>query len=289
MKTKTQRLVVYAPLAVIIAFQLSIGAGTASAEPGILQIATRKDFWSNQFPDSLFLLQHYRYVSGDIATPGGKQDFEQHLSLTRLINGSYRFGDKKQFQFVIQGVLPFTSATIGDDSIGGFADPLTYTAVGWNDDEKKNHVQLFSIVRYPFGDNELTTDAFGNLTGLAYERIWDNGFQLDASTGYWIEFDRQGASNTSGKSYWNVNGIIGYNFSKKFSVYSQWDYKLTDESEINGIGQDDDGYNLGTALGATLNFPGPFQIDAKVYTDLNNDNEALDEDISFNVRFFVLF
>lgn len=260
---------------------------TAMAAPGILQLATRQGFWTNEFPDRFILLQHYRYVDGDAQTPAGKQDFTQHLSLTRLID-SWHFGDRDQYQLVMQGVLPYTSVSIGNTSVNGLADPLTYTAFGWNNVDKTTHIQLFSIMRYPFGDSALTTDAFGNITGIGLQQRWGK-LQLDASTGYWIEFDQQGASNTSGKSYWEINGILSYKVSDRVSVYNQWDYRDTDESEVAGVGQNDDGHNLGTAIGASYNFTPTFQIDAKGYTDIDNENEAVDEDISFNVRFLLVF
>lgn len=271
----------------VICGYLLLEANMAMAAPGILQLATRQGFWTNEFPDRFILLQHYRYVDGEINTPGGKQDLTQHLSLTRLID-SWHFGDRDQYQFVMQGVLPFTSLSVGNTNLNGLADPLTYTAFGWNNQDKTTALQLFTIMRYPFGDSTLTTDAFGNFTGLGIQQKWGK-LHLDAAAGYWSEFDQQGASNTSGKSYWEANGVLSYKFTNKFSLYNQWDYKNTEESTVLGVDQNDDGHNLGTAIGFGYNITPTFQIDAKGYTDLDNKNEGIDEDISFNVRFLLVF
>lgn len=268
-------------------FLLFYDSHVVFAEPGIVQVATRQGFWTNEFPDKLIILQHYRHVDGEINLPSGSENYQQHLSLTRFIN-TWHFGDDNQYQYLLQGVLPLTSFNFGGTSLSGMADPLIYTSIGWNNHAKTDHVTLFSITRVPFGDEELSTDAFANITGLAYERKWTR-FMFEVSAGYWAEFDKEGTDTAKGKNYWEFNAIASYKWNSRFSFYNQWDYKITDESEVLGVKQDDDGYNYGTAIGVGYIVAPRFQIDAKAYTDLGNNDEQIEEDLTFNIRFAVIF
>lgn len=268
---------------------LSCGSSGVNAASGILQVVTRQGFWANDFSDDFLLLQHYYYLEGDNNTATGTFDFEQHLGLSRLIK-PWHFGENNQYQYIFEGIVPLTSKTRASSNgrLSGLSDPFTYTSLGWNNPEKTDHVQLFSINRYPFGNENLSTDAYAIMPGVGYQHRWSE-WLFDASFGYWKEFDTEGTKDTKGKDYYNLNGVVSYHPDSKLSFYTQADYKDTNESEVGDVGQDNEGHNLGLAIGVGYAFSSSFQVDVKVYRDIDSRNEAIDESTAINLRFFIEF
>lgn len=264
------------------------GIHSAQAEPGILQFVTRPGFWANDFPDTFIFLQNYINYKADLNTPAGDLDFDQNISLTRMFR-PWHFGEENQYQFIQLVAIPYADVNVDHkDFVRGMADPVTFNAIGWNDPEKKHHVQLFNITRFPLGDSDLSTEAFAIMPGLAYEGRWGS-WMWDVSTGYWHEFEQRGQNNVKGQDYWEVNSALTYRMESGLSIYTQADYRDTQESEVLGVKQGNAGHNFGVSIGAGYWLSPRLQLDAKYYVDLNSKNESVDNGNMINIRLAYVF
>jgi len=271
-------------------------AGSGWAFPGILQLASRSGFWANDFPDTAILLQHWYYYSADeMWDDGGDQiDINQtriNGSFTRLVR-PWHFGADSQFQYVLEGIVPYynisgedDSATPADESfaVSGVGDPMIYTSLGWNNPSKTTHLQGALIVNFPFGDEDvsLTDNAYAVMPLVAIEQRLGNVW-LDASAGYWANFEDLRDNGNRNNDYFEVNGVVTYRFAKAW-IYLQADYTRYGESETDGKGNDDEGYNVMLAPAIGVAIRPAMTLDLKYGIDV--DGESTMKGRSFNLRF----
>lgn len=301
-KTQTRPFCVFArsaAFAVIIFFMIATPfIPGASAAPGILQLATRDGFWNNQFPDKPIMLTHfYSYWADEFADSNGDtrdtDDTYVGLGILRLIK-PWHFGDRNQFQYILEGILSVENLSIDtgdsatDISESGLYDPMIYTSIGWNNESKTTHLQLGMIGVTSWGDDDLhgTGDNSYKLMPLvAVEQQFGN-FWIDASMGYFHYFDDLSASDTHGKDYFEVNVIPSYHIGA-VSIYVQGDYKLTQQSELYGNNQNDDGFNFAVAPGIGWWFRPDMQLNLKYVVDVDGENELQGQGL--NLRFAWIF
>jgi hypothetical protein len=271
---------------------------TAWANPGILQLATRDGFFNNQFPDRLIGLVHtYSYWADEMADGNGNTtdiaDTTVELGVIRLIK-PWHFGDKKQFQYVLEGIFSYENLSIeGADfassiNESGVFNPMIYTQLGWNNPDQTTHLQAALLAVFPWGDDDLKAagdNSFQLMPVLAFEQQFGN-FWIDGSMGYYHYFDDRSGTDTTGKSYFEINLVPSYHIGP-CSVYLQGDYKVTRESQVDGVDQNDDGYNLAIASGISWMFRSDMQLNLKYVKDFDGENELQGQGI--NLRLMWIF
>lgn len=104
--------------------------------------------------------------------------------------------------------------------------------------------------------------------------------------GYFYNFDDLSARDSSGKDYFEINVIPSYHIGS-VSLYVQGDYKITQESKLYGVDQDDDGYNYAIAPGFGWFFRPNMQMNLKYVVDLDGENELQGQGL--NLRFLWIF
>jgi len=285
---------------------LSIGGGNAWSFPGLLQQATRSGFWTNQLPDGPLLLQHYyHYMTDESWDEDGDeietQDTDIAASFTRLIY-TWHFGESKQYQYVLEGIIPLFNVSIEESSDGanddfnvsGLGNPFVFTEIGWNNPSKTSHYQFFTIWQLPFGDSDLEnagviSNNHALQPGFATQQRWGD-FQLDASIGYFFNFEDLD-SDKKARDYLEINPIVTYhfpNFKFPWWVYVQGDYaRYFDGDDKNGENLDNDGYNIVVAPGAGVAIRPNMHLDLKYAMDVDGENTQKGNAI--NLRFLWVF
>lgn len=272
------------------------------AMPGILQTATRDGFFSNQFPDTLISLTHYYYYWGDeFADDDGHDvdidDFNISLGLERLIR-PWHFGDRNQYQFILEGILSVRSIDFDDNPLtlavddnyrcSGINNPMVYMSLGWNNPNKTTHLQAALITVFPWGDQDALLpgeNSYQVMPIFAGEQQWGD-FWVDFSMGYYHFFDDLD-TNAVGQDYFEINVCPSYHIGT-WNLYLQGDYKATDDGEdINGVDQDNDGYNLALAAGVAWMFRPNMQANLKYVQDIDGENEFQGQ--GFNFRLMWIF
>lgn len=274
------------------------------AAPGALQIASRSKFWANDFPDTLIILQHYYYyhASKSFDNDGKARDINDvviHQTLTRLIR-PWHFGNRDQYQYVIEGILPVVNFNIKNDNSGyksGVANPMIYTSLGWNNSDKSTHLQLAAIWQIPLGDDDVVEALNGEDSGknhalmplVAIEQRFGN-LWIDASGGYWHNF-KDLDSDAKVSDYFELNGIVTYNFNNfkyPFWIYVQGDYtKYFSGDDKYGRDLDNEGHNYAVGPGAGIAIRPNITLDVKYHRDVEGKNTLRGDGI--NVRLFWAF
>ncbi|MBI5013969.1 MAG: transporter [Deltaproteobacteria bacterium] len=291
----------------IAAAGLLASVGGAWASPGLMELAVRSGFWSNQFPDTTIMLQHLYYNQYDKAWDDGgdKQDtgigkVKVTANFTRLIR-PWHFGDQKQYQFILEAILPFANASWdGDTGVdagfqSGMMDPMLYLAQGWNNADKTTHVQAALVVRFPFGNDTdrglgvplLATDAYAFQPILAIQQHFGSMFSVDGSLSYQIETKQLNGSENKGKNYFELNLIPSVNLGSGWDVFVQYDYVNYQKSQTGGEDNDDAGYNHCVALGVDNWFRPNMQLGLKFEQDVKGKNTAKSQ--GFNLRYLWIF
>lgn len=111
-------------------------------------------------------------------------------------------------------------------------------------------------------------------------------FHIDASMGYFYYFDDLSANNTHGKHYFEINVIPSYHIGS-VSLYVQGDYTVTQASELYGVDQDNDGYNLAIGPGINWFFRPNMELNLKYVADVDGESELQGQGI--NLRFLWIF
>lgn len=273
--------------------------------PGLLQLATRKGFWANDFPDGPLYLQHiYFYQTDEIWDGDGDTSDIQEISITASLNRliyAWHFGNNDEYQYILEGIFPMwdvsgeANASLGADSFteSGLGDPYLYTAVGWNNPEKTTHVQGALVWRFPLGDDDVM-DAlgFGNshsvMPILAIEKRIDS-IMIDASIGYMYNFEDLD-TDAKDRNYFEVNAIAGYNFSTRLPmwVYVQGDYTILDDGDDDqGQSLNNDGFNITIAPGFGVAIRPNMTLDLKYAMDIDGENTLKGNGL--NLRFLWVF
>lgn len=272
-------------------------AGAASASPGLMQLAVRSGFWSNQFPDTAIMLQHLYYNTYDEVWDGNgnKQDVAKTkitANFTRLIR-PWHFGDEKQYQFILEAILPFANVSWEEEGatpsghVSGMMDPMLYLSLGWNNPAKTTHVQGAVVAFVPVGDTDLSTDAWAFQPIVALQQHIGSMFQIDASLSYQIETKKLDGSDDKGRNYFEFNFIPSVKFGGGWDVFGQYDYVKYQESETAGRGNSDDGFNHCVALGINNWFRPNMQLGIKFEKDIDGENTPASQ--GFNMRFLWIF
>lgn len=300
MKKSSRRMAHFVSIRKVVLLFLSLIflISTAWANPGILQIATRDGFFNNQFPDRLISLVHvYNYWADELADGDGNttdiDDTTVELGIVRLIK-PWHFGDKKQYQYILEGIFSYENLTIeGADfasstNASGVFNPMMYTSLGWNNTDQITHLQAALIAVFPWGDDDLKAagdNSYQLMPLLAFEQQFGN-FWIDGSLGFYHYFDDRSSTDTTGKSYFEINLIPSYHIGP-WSIYLQGDYKVTRESQLDGVDLDDDGYNLAIAGGFSWMFRPDMQLNLKYVQDVDGENELQGQ--GFNLRWMWIF
>lgn len=271
---------------------------TAWSTPGILQTATRDGFFSNQFPDTLILLTHtYFYSADEFADANGNKsdtaDTKIGLGMARFIK-PWHFGDNNQFQYILEGIVSQVNLSIeGTDysssiNVSGIGNPMVYTSLGWNNLQKTTHLQAALIAACPWGDEDLKNpgeDSYQLMPLIAFQQQFGS-FWIDGSMGYYHYFDDLGATSTSARDYFEINMIPSYHVGP-WSFYLQGDYTVRQESKVDGIGQNDDGYNFALGGGISWMFRPNMQLNLKYIKDIDGENELQGHGV--NLRLMWIF
>jgi len=269
-------------------------AAAASATPGLMELAVRSGFWSNQFPDTTIMLQHLYYNTYDqVWDDGGdKQDVGKTkitANFTRLIR-PWHFGDQKQYQFILEAILPFANVSFEGEPTGGHVsgilDPMIYLAQGWNNPGKTTHVQAALVIRAPWGDTDLTNNAWAFQPILAVQQSFGM-FSIDASASYQIETNTLEGDENRGRNYLELNFIPSFNLGGGWDVFMQGDYTKYMKSRTHGDSNDDAGYNVCAALGVNNWFRPNMQLGIKGEYDIKGKNTPASK--GFNLRYLWIF
>jgi len=283
----------------LIAICLFLAAFPAWAGPGILQLATRSGFWSNDFPDGPLFLQHVYYYSFDEIwdSDGDKIDIPDSsvtATFSRLIGISH-FGTDNQYQYVIEAIIPFynfsreESSPAANDNLNesGFGHPFFYNSIGWNNADKTTHLTTYFAVQIPVGDSDVMkimgSNSWALLPGVSIQQRIGT-FQLEGSLAYWYNFEDLD-SDARGNDYFEANFIATKKFiaSHPWWLYLQADYTKYQESDDDeGHGRDDDGYNWTVAPGLGVAIRPNITIDLKYAIDVDGENTAKGQ--AFNLR-----
>jgi hypothetical protein len=280
----------------LTAIGVTLWAAGAGATPGLMQLAVRSGFWSNQFPDTAIMLQHLYYNTFDQVWDdnGDKTDVAETkitANFTRLIR-PWHFGEQKQYQFILEGILPLANVSFKEHGtsaaghVSGILDPMIYLSQGWNNMTKTTHLQAAVVVRAPWGNTELTNNAWAFQPILAIQQHFGK-FSVDGSLSYQIETDTLDGSDNRGKNYLEVNLIPSVNLGRGWDVFAQGDYTKYAESKTAGRGNGDDGYNLCMALGVNNWFRPDMQLGLKFEKDLRGKNTPASQ--GFNLRYLWVF
>ncbi|WP_373499951.1 transporter [Desulfococcus sp.] len=274
-------------------------SSTAWAAPGILQIATRDGFFSNQFPDTLITLTHtYFYWADEYADADGNEsdiaDTDVALGIVRLIK-PWHFGDSNQFQYILEGIFSMENLSIeGADYASSFNEsgiwnPMLYTSLGWNNEKKTTHLQAALIAVAPWGDDDLKINPGDNsyqvMPILAFQQQFGN-FWIDGSMGYYMYFDDLSSTNTSGRDYFEINIVPSYHLGN-WSFYLQGDYRALQESKVDGVELNDDGYNVSLCGGVGWFFRPDMQLNLKYEQDIDGESDLQGQ--GFNLRWMWIF
>ena len=297
---KTTRTTRVATVGFLVAMTMILGtAAPAWAGPGILQLATRSGFWATDFPDGPLFLQHiYSYHFDQIWDGNGHTvdipDSSMTAAFSRLIGVSH-FGDRKQYQFVIEGILPFynfsmeaSSPGAGDNfSRSGVGHPFIYTALGWHTPSKNTHWNGYVAVQVPVGDDDIMNvighNAWALLPGVSLQQRF-GAFQIEGSIAYWLNSEDLD-SDARGNNYFeaNVIGTLHLGTTTPWWIYLQADY--TDyQASRDGQGHhlDDSGYNWALAPGVGVAVRPNITIDVKFAFDI--DGESTSKGRAVNLR-----
>jgi hypothetical protein len=280
-----------------------IWAASASAFPGILQLASRAGFWYNQFPPGVLMNHLYYYNFDEVFDEDGDDKDAADTDILAIFNRfvhSWHFGERDKYQFVTEFIVPWYNVSIDDGPThfneSGLGNPYTYTSIGWNNEAMTTHIQTFLIIEYPLGDEHLQ-DAGLNHDNFSVmfpcfgitQYLMEGRLQFDLSGGYWHEFESLENDDTQYRPYIELNGCASYwLIPSKFYVGTQVDYtNWINESEIDDVDQDDDGYCLYAAgtLGWWVN--NIHELTLKVGGDV--DGESTFKGIGVNFRWLWLF
>ena len=281
-------------------FLMIVGVNSSVwANPGILQTATRDGFFSNQFPDTLIVLTHaYFYSADEYADANGNKsdiaDTKVGLGMIRFVK-PWHFGDNNQFQYILEGIMSQENIAIeGTDyassiNMSGICNPIIYTSLGWNNPQKTTHLQAALIAVFPWGDDDLHIntgdDSYQLMPLIAFEQQF-GAFWIDGSMGYYHYFDDLSDTSTSGRDYFEINLIPSYHVDT-WSFYLQGDYTILQESEVDGIDQNDDGYNFAIGGGVSWMFRPNMQLNLKYVQDI--EGESVLQGQGFNIRLMWIF
>lgn len=285
-----------------ISMGLLMWAGSVSAFPGILQIASRPGFWYNQFTPNVLINQMYNYSYDEVFNNDGDERSTDDTNIFAVFNRfvhAWHFGERDKYQFVMEGIVPWYNVSIDDSTHfneSGLGNPYSYTSFGWNNEDMTTHIQTFFIVEYPLGNSDLqkaglSPDNFSVMfPGFGITQyLMDGRLQFDGSAGYWHAFKNLDNDDTQHRPYLEANAALSYWLCpKEYYIGTQWDYTdWTDETEINNVDQNDDGYCLyGSAvLGWWVNKS--HELTLKVGGDV--DGESTTKGIGVNFRWLWLF
>lgn len=268
----------------------------AWAGPGLIELAVRSGFWTNQYPDKAIMLQHIYYNAFDQVRDDDGDEIDVAktrltANFTRLIR-PWHFGDEKQYQVVLEAIVTYANLSFEKTvespagHVSGMMDPLLYTSVGWNNHEKTTHVQGAVITRAPLGNTDLTTDAWAFQPILALHQKLPKVFQFDGSLSYQLEADTLDGARNRGKDYLELNGIVASVFGPT-DVFVQGDYTKYEETRSGGVGNGDSGFNTLLAVGVNYYFRPNMQIGLKLEKDLTGKNTSASH--GFNLRYLWIF
>ncbi len=282
---------------------LLMWAGSVSAFPGILQLASRPGFWYNQFTPNVLMNHLYYYSFDEQWDKHGHSDDVADTEILAVFNRfvhAWHFGERDKYQFVMEGIVPWYNVSMDEGPIhfneSGLGNPYSYTSFGWNNEDMTTHLQTYFIVEYPLGNTDLRDAGLNhNNFSLMFpcfgitQYLMDGKVQLDASGGYWHEFESLDNDDTQHRPYVELNAAISYWLCpNEFYIGTQWDYTdWVDESEIDDVDMDDDGYCVyGSAvLGWWVNKD--HELTLKVGGDVDGENTS--EGYGVNFRWLWLF
>lgn len=268
---------------------------SALAAPGLQHIANIEGAWANDYPDkSMFIQNVYYYWADEFADSQGNDidipDTRVLMSISRFPRVGH-FGDERQFQWFLEGVLIFKNISIetGDpntaSSISGLSDPIFYPGIGWNNRSKTTHLALGCPIFLPVGDDklrEIGDDSYRVMPLIGWEQRRGNVW-LDAVIAYFHYFDDLKDDDTHGRDYFECNVIVSYHF-QKWNVLLQGDYKKTEQSRYYGVDKNDDGYNIAVALGITWAIKPNIALNLRYDVDVDGKNEIQGQGL--NLEFF---
>ncbi|GAB6143233.1 transporter [Desulfocicer niacini] len=111
-------------------------------------------------------------------------------------------------------------------------------------------------------------------------------FWIDGSMGYYHCFDDLSDTLTSGRDYFEINMIPSYHVGT-WRFYLQGDYTILQVSEVDGVAQNDDGYNLAIGGGIPRMFRPNMQLNLKYVENING--ESVLQGQVFNLRWMWIF
>lgn len=271
-------------------------ATCASASPGLNELAVRSGFWSNQFPDTAILVEHLYYNSFDKVFDGGGNKVDVAKTKTtanfnRFVR-PWHFGTQNEYQLLIEGILPFGNVSWESKGgnpaghVSGLMDPMVYASFGWNNPAKTTHLQGALAVVTPFGNTDLTNNAWAVQPIIGFEQQFGM-FMLDASLSYNFATNKLDGSGDHGKNYFEVNIIPSVNFGHGWDVFLQGDYTNYAESKTGGNNNNDAGYNTSLAMGINNWFRPNMQLGIKFEKDLTGKNTPASQ--GFNLRYVWIF
>jgi len=191
----------------------------ALAAPGLQQIANVEGAWANDYPDgSMFIQNVYYYWADKFADSEGNDidipDTRVSMAISRFRRIGH-FGDEKQFQWFLEGVLIFQNISVetGDKntakSRSGLSDPIFYPGIGWNNRSKTTHLALGCPIFLPVGDDnlrEIGDNSYRVMPLIGWEQrieaIW-----IDAVVAYLYYFDDLKDDDTHGKNYFECSQL----------------------------------------------------------------------------------
>ena len=114
-----------------------------------------------------------------------------------------------------------------------------------------------------------------------------NAFQIDASLSYEMKTEQLNGSDFKGRNYFEFNVIPSFKFGSGWDVFAQYDFVNYEESETDGDGNGDDGFNHCLALGINNWFRPNMQLGIKFEQDIDGENTAQSQ--GFNLRYLWIF
>ncbi len=287
-------------LSSVLIVVLVLGGLRAWAGPGIIQLATRSGFWANDFPDGPIFLQHVYYYTFDQVwdRDGDEVDTpDAHVTATfsRLI-GVTHFGDHKQFQYVIEGIVPFYNFSMEESSHGahdnfsksGIGHLLFYNSLGWNNPSKTTHLTAYLAAQLPVGDRDVMkvmgSNSWALLPGVSFQQRFGT-FWVEGSMAYWFNCEDLD-SDAKGNDYFEFNIIATKHFTAPLPwwLYIQTDYTRYQQSDdVDGHGNHDDGYNWALAPGIGVAVRPNITIDVKYALDLDGKSTTKGQGVNLRI------
>lgn len=288
-----------ATLNILLFFALAVcSTPSALAAPGLQQIANVPGSWANDYPDTFMFIQNvYYYWADEFADNQGNyidtNDTRVLMTISRFPK-VWHFGDEKQFQCLLEGILIFKNISVkrGDpdtaDSVSGLSDPGFYPGVGWNNRSKTTHLTVGCPIFFPVGDDKLRgigDDSYRVMPLIGWEQRIGNVW-LDSVIAYFHYFDDLKDDDTHGRDYFECNVIVSYHI-RKWRLFLQGDYKKTEQSQYYGVHQNDDGYNIALGPGIAWIIKPNIELDLKYDADVDGKNELQGQGV--NIQFLWVF